>query len=249
MSNSGFGSYNGLTVDDNALIAVGARKVPGVKGATIQTEVLALDVAGQDLIRWGTTYVWPSDSGEAMTLVSTTADTVTIAVVGLDENFAEQVKVVVLTGITPVAVPGLWTRINLLDVLGPVRATGIITINGSGNIYSYIDPAFQISDVGIYTSPAGTTTQVLSIYASIVSDSGNADVGVEVTIKFRQIGGVFKKAFGMGLQRRGTSSIQLTNTVPNALAGPIDNILSADPSAAGVAISSRVALLVQEPRK
>tara|TARA_R110000851_G_C13101812_1_gene568629 strand:+ start:6798 stop:6902 length:105 start_codon:yes stop_codon:yes gene_type:complete len=33
MSNKGFGSYNGLLADDAVLIAIGARKVPGVKGA------------------------------------------------------------------------------------------------------------------------------------------------------------------------------------------------------------------------
>ena len=81
MSNGGFGSYNGLTADDDALIAVGAGKVPGVSGANLQAQLPSLALAGQDLIRWGTTYIWPNDSGEAMTLVSTSAaDTVPILV-------------------------------------------------------------------------------------------------------------------------------------------------------------------------
>ena len=50
MSNGGFGSYNGLAAEDMPLLGVGAGKVPGVEGATIQTEVDNLNGAGQDLI-------------------------------------------------------------------------------------------------------------------------------------------------------------------------------------------------------
>lgn len=250
MSSSGFGSHNGLTVEDNALIAIGAGKVPGVKGANLQAQIPALVLAGQDLIRWGTTYVWPSDSGEAMTLVSTVAgDTSPIAVVGLDIDFKEQVRIVALTGTTPVAVPGTWTRINLLDVVGPVRTTGIVTINGNGNTYGRIEPTFQMSDMGVYTSPAGKNAQILSVFSSIVRESGNSDSSVEVSISFRQVGGVFKKALGFGLQRRGTSALQIDNVMPNALPGPIDNIVSAKPTTNNVSMSIRMALLTQEPNK
>tara|TARA_R110001632_G_scaffold83915_3_gene185432 strand:- start:1159 stop:1908 length:750 start_codon:yes stop_codon:yes gene_type:complete len=249
MSNKGFGSYNGVSADDAVLMAIGANKVPGVKGATIQSEVPALAIAGQDMIRWATTYIWPSDSGESMTLVSTNAaDTTPIAVVGLDENFLERVTLVTLTGLTPVAVPGLWTRINLLDVVGAVRIVGIVTINGSGNIYNYISPNYQVSDVGFYTSPAGKTAQILSAFSSLITNSGN-DSYAKMSISFRQVGGVFKKALGFGLQRRGTSAITIHNTIPNSLIGPIDNIIRAEPSGAGLTASVRVALLLQEPNK
>tara|TARA_R110002153_G_scaffold195163_6_gene348574 strand:- start:1266 stop:2015 length:750 start_codon:yes stop_codon:yes gene_type:complete len=249
MSNKGFGSYNGVSSSDAILLAIGANKVPGVKGGTIQAEVDNIAAAGQDMIRWATTYIWPSDSGEAMTLVSAdAADTMPIAVVGLDENFLERVTIVTLTGLTPVAVPGLWTRINMLDVLGAVPSLGVITINGSGNIYNYISVDLQVSDVGFYTSPAGATAQVLSIYSSIVKQGG-PDTSLRVGFQFRAVGGIFKKAAAMGLQRRGSSSGTLTNTIPNSLLGPIDNIIYLEPSATGISATVRASILVQEPSK
>ena len=251
MSSKGFGSSNGLSVDVDALIAVGAGKVPGVGSFAIQASVTPLDTNGQDLISWATEYVWPNDAGEVMTIKSDNAADVglPVLVLGLDENFSSKVTVAILNGLTPVALPGLWSRINFMDVRGLIASVGNVDVEGDGNIYCRVAPEFQISNMGIYTSPAGSTVAILDVYASMVRSQGNSDDALEVDIYFKPTNDHFKLVFELGLQRRGSSSFQGNNTVPNARLGPVDFKVRVVASSSTVSAGVRMTMLQQEPNK
>jgi len=236
----------GVPFAGDALLAIGAGKVPTVDHSTLQAQTTGLDIGGQDMIDWATEYIWPSDSGEAMSIASTdAADTVPVLVVGLDTEFLPKQVVVVLTGVTPVGL-GTFTRINLITTLGTVPTIGIVDVTGSGNTYCRMNPDKQISSMGVYTSPAGKASQILSLFASIIRSGGNADAELEASLYFRPPNSVFKWAVGFTLQRRGTTTIGVDNTIPRAIEGPTDHVFRALPSATNMTISLRMAFLLQD---
>lgn len=246
MASRGYFS-DGVMPEQDALIAIGARKFTGARGWTQQTKTTNISLTEQDLIDWATTYTFPSDSGESMTLVSSNAaDNQTIVIVGLDVNFEQVIVPVTLTGLTPVPVPVILTRVNLLDNISSTAVLGTISIASGANIYCQILPANQISTMGIYTSPAGKTTQILNLFASMIDLTGNTDTSVDCVLKFRPVGGVFKLGLDFGMQRRGTTSFSAKNTIPNAIQGPIDNKFSALATASGVNVALRISYLLQD---
>ena len=82
-------------------------------------------------------YVFPSNSGEIMEIVSSDgSDTQGVIVQGLDENFSEKTWTGILTGSTPVNI-GTWTRIFRAYNDGSVDFAGNITINEVGGSIDY----------------------------------------------------------------------------------------------------------------
>lgn len=189
---------NGISIDADPMIAVGVGKVRGVSHHILQAFYEDVPVADSDFIRWATSYTYPSDTGEAMALVSTEpTDTQSILVIGLDENFLPKKETVNLTGTTLVPLPGLWTRVNNISNVDSTPFTGTVNVTNAGNtvIYCQALPDLQVSDMGIYSSPANKLVQVLSTIGAMVKDGGaNSSVGLRVYYRVKD--GVFKRAFG-----------------------------------------------------
>jgi len=236
----------GVAYGADVLIPVGTGQVPTVDHNTLQAQTRDLDTAGQDMIDWALTYIWPSDAGEAMSMVSDNAlDNALVLVSGLDLDFKTKNVVLPLDGLTPVSI-GIFTRVNVVTTIGTTPTVGMVSVTGNGNTYGQMDPGKQISSMGVYTSPAGKLSQILSISSSMVKAGSNADASLEAGLYFRAPNSVFKWAVGWSLQRRGSTTISVKNEIPRAIEGPVDHIIKVIPSANGMMLGIRMALLLQD---
>ena len=92
-----------------------------------------------------------------LTLVSTSsADTGTIYIAGLDKNFNLLSEYIVLNGTTPVTSVNSYLRVNGLYATSFTNA-GTISAKVSTTAYGYINPGVGQSQMGVYTVPNGYT--------------------------------------------------------------------------------------------
>lgn len=122
----------------------------------------------EGLTQSGGAYVYPS-SAVQMTLVSSTTDTQTIFVMGLDANFNMLSEYITLNGTTGVTTVNSYFRINGLNVVNGVNA-GTVTCKNSTVLYAQINPGIGQTQASIFTVPNGYT-----FYLSYVQ--GNASIG------------------------------------------------------------------------
>jgi len=128
----------------------------------------ALGPLWEGLTQSGGAYVYPS-SAVQMTLVSSTTDTQTIFVMGLDANFNMLSEYITLNGTTGVTTVNSYFRINGLNVVNGVNA-GTVTCKNSTVLYAQINPGIGQTQASIFTVPNGYT-----FYLSYVQ--GNASIG------------------------------------------------------------------------
>ena len=248
--------HSGVTFKDNPLIAIGAGKSVKNSSATpLASRSVSIADTRQVLASHSATYTVPANTGESLTLVSASASDTAVAVrvSGLDGDFKEHTETVILTGITPVAVPGTWTRVNELTVTSPAAPVGIVQIEGSA-VFAEILPGVNRSRTGIYSAPAGYSMQVLDIVATMVRTQGNADASGIVYISYSLIVDIEDvwtnlaviEAFSFGLQRRGNSVISLPVLIPVTTNGPIDVIYEGEADAAPAEMSIRTTVLLEQ---
>ena len=205
----------------------------------------------EDIVVQGGTYQFLSDSGEAIQASSTSAaDVYDLVIIGLDANFVEQVVVVTLTGLTPVLVPGLWTRINRVANNNGTEFTGTVdvvdTATGS-KVVARAVPEDQITQQMVYTVPAGKLAYV-KLFGMSFNKSGGSGGNAIVRLRARRFGKVFTTTLRAGLQKEGTSALLQENLIPTAFPAKTDIKMSAIASASGSDVSGLMQLVVIEEK-
>lgn len=241
---------NGVDSSDMYLVAVGADKVPNVTYANANAKRTNLSAVGlTDITDFTDSYIFPSNSGESLTAVSDNAADVgnVIQIRGLDENFLLQEEIFVTNGLTPVNIPGTWTRVN--EVNGLLNTfIGDITVAGA-NTYAVAYADTQQSSQGVYTSPADKRAHILTIVPGIVKVAGGVESSVQGQLKIRAAnipGGSFRIPFYFGLKTNGTTTITLENKIPQGLPGAFDLVYEAQATAASTTLYIRTAILLQD---
>lgn len=207
-------------------------------------------IAHGDVTPFTNTYVFPSNTGQAMEIVSSNAADVgiSITVVGLDENWLDKTQIVVLNGMTPVALSGLWSRINYVfhSSLTDVEFQGNVDVRGAGGgtIFSRALSGAQESSQTVFSVPDKKYWIVNSLIGTITKSIGSAGSNVEILFTIRFRGGVWRHPFSFGLQRDGQSSISFENFYPERLNGPADIICQAQASDAGIKTAVRYGVLM-----
>lgn len=103
-------------------------------------------------------YVYPTSS-VAMTFSSSSAETLTMVVSGLDANYVIKTAVVTFSGSTSGTVAAgtsSFFRINAMRITSGTNVGTITAVNG-GVYYAQINPGNGISQASIYTVPSGYT--------------------------------------------------------------------------------------------
>lgn len=103
-------------------------------------------------------YVYPA-SAVAMTFTSTLAETLTLRVEGLDENYDIKTATVTFSGGTTGTVTSgtdVFFRINALQIISGTNV-GNITASNGGTVYAQINAGAGRSQASIYTVPNGYT--------------------------------------------------------------------------------------------
>lgn len=246
---SGRGHYsNGIDVEHDVLIAVGAGKFTGVYGATLQGVGVGLiqDVDNPDVLAPGVPTVYPSDASETITVASSNAsDTgIVVRVNGLDENFDLVEQEAVLLGTATVPLTGKWARVNAVRILGPSAALGTVTVSGPSGVLCYANARDQRSVVGRYSVPTGYTVQVLGMLGSMTKDGGGANAAAVLSLHFRRPGLPFSREFGFAVERR--NSVEFRSDLPEGVVGPADLEFRGYADASDVDALARSELLIQE---
>lgn len=240
---SGRGYTTKVSAEDHFLASVGGGKIPGLTHNNWNAyDPTASTTDYLPLTEWqNSAYTFPSDSGEAMTIVSTVAgDLGKVMVFGLDQNFMRKEQIVTLNGTTPVALDGLWTRIN--EIIGVDAFTGNVSIGTYCTAY----PEYQQSLSGVYSSPADERTYFIGVSANVVKVSGGSDSYADLRLRYRVVGGTFKISFFVGLATPGSSAHVTPNFIPEAVPGPADFVWRAKATAANTAVYCRTGLLFEK---
>jgi hypothetical protein len=244
-------NFRGARANQDYILAAGLDNVPGSTVHAIQGSNGSLATSRQTLAPFlSGRYVYPSDAGEVMSIASDNAADVgvLIRVRGLDTDFLEKTEVVELAGTTPVALTGLWSRINELRNVGGSEHLGQVTVSNGGNTYSAAGPEEQRSLLGVYTVPADKVAQVLSVIGTMVRSGGtDANVVLYLSLRARPVGAAITD-FAFGVQRQGDNSIEFINTAPSQIPGRTDIEISGEASATNNSVLARVGLLLTEVR-
>jgi len=127
---------------------------------------------------------------------STAADVTEMTITGLDENWAIVTKVVTLTGVTPVTLPGLWTRVFRVRNETPLAHVGTVYFSRGvtnapgvpvvGEAEASSLPLTQGSQMCHFTVPAGHTSFVKNFHISTTKGKDVRAYGFH-----RDFGGIF----------------------------------------------------------
>ena len=149
----------------------------------------------------GTNYVFPSDAGETIQIVSDDAsDNQPTIVVGLDENFLQKEEQVYLNGTTPVSLSGLWSRVfrvynnGSTDYAGNVCTikNGTWTGTSSPNVYAKINIGNNQTLMSVYTIPANYTGYLLKFTITAQNIGSSSTIGFTIHMSIREYGKVFR---------------------------------------------------------
>lgn len=172
-----------LAGDFNLQVARG--KVNGVSLVNLYGYQAAVDGTYIPVWENATTYTYPSNGGETMTLYSSsTSDTnVTVFIDGLDTNFAIQTETLVLTnGTTGVNTTKQYRRINNMRIIGSVNAVGILRLSNTGKTTTYAQIAIGTGKTqwSMYTVPSGYTFFLNRVTATASATSSAKVLGYRV---------------------------------------------------------------------
>lgn len=182
--------------------------------------------AATDVWEYGATqalYIFPATSGEAIEMVSDDeTDDQEITIVGLDENGLDQTVSVNLTGDTEVAIPGLWTAVNMAYNSDSTVHDGEVLIQGDGststNIFATLCADCQQTSQAIYKLASNKVAAIVNLSTSMNKPLG-ATVSTIYNAEISAPGKVFRTQIRYGLQENGTSNISSNLIIPEII-GP-----------------------------
>lgn len=139
-----------------------------------------------------TSYTYPSDAGEIMTLYSSSASDTAVSVLidGLDSNYNIQAETLVLTnGTTGVLTTKAYRRINNMRVVGNNNPVGIIRLSNAGKTttFAQINVGTGKTQWSMYTVPAGYTFYLNRVTAAASATSAAKVLGYRVYQQFNGI--------------------------------------------------------------
>jgi hypothetical protein len=144
-------------------LQVGRGQILGHQGINIFGYSTAIGNVEQAIWEGSTTggndYVFPTSSAQ-LQLVSTSASdgtSLSVQILGLDINFNPITEVIALNGTTTVTSVNSYYRVNGLYVTNGTNVGTIKATQGSSTIYAQINPGIGMTQMAVYTVPAGYT--------------------------------------------------------------------------------------------
>lgn len=191
----------------------------------------------EDIWPYGGLYPFASfdATGEGVGLVlyassTETADNQVITVIGLDENWCDQVKEVTLNGRNQVQIDGQWKRVNATINLNGTSTTGDVYIAESDSLTLGVpDTPSKIKQLmpqedqnaasAVRTIGACTQAYFLDVWGSmVVSGVAPTNAAVEIATFIRYYGGIFFNAGTISLM---TNGLPIWNYHPKLVIDPL----------------------------
>jgi hypothetical protein len=109
-------------------------------------------------------YTYPSSAAQLVLVSDSASDNTTRSIVinGLDANYAIQQEIIALNGTSNVTTTKSFLRINGMEMLNSTN-TGNITASISSTVYAKINAGIGLTQMSIYTVPAGYTFYLSSV--------------------------------------------------------------------------------------
>jgi len=172
-----------LSADFNYQVARG--KVDGVSLVNLYGYQATVDGVWIPVWENATAYTYPSNSGEQMTLYSSSAsDTnVTVFIDGLDSDHVAISETLILTnGTVGVSTVKSYHRINNVRVIGTVNPVGILRLSNTGKTVTYaqINVGVGKTQWSLYNVPAGYTFFLNRVTAAASATSAAKVLGYRV---------------------------------------------------------------------
>ena len=178
---------------------------------------------------WGASvaYPWSAwDTPGTVSLVSTsTADTASVTVYGLDENFAQQTVVYPMTGTVAVTTTEQWARIHhMVYNSSPIPNAGNVTATIDSTVVAFIKLGEDASQMAQYTVPAGFTGYVMQGTANIGKGNDGAGSfrtrlfgsGFQVAMYFQLYQSTFNYVFTTPMKLPEKTDLDVVMTASNA---------------------------------
>jgi hypothetical protein len=192
--------------------------------------------AWEDVWDYGGDYNWPSDSGEAMFISSSSAaDTHEMVVEGLDENFLAVSETVTLQGQTFVPLTGLWSRVHRAYNNGATSLAGTVYISSDNTdaggdgvpdvttaIHATVPPDANQTLQAIYTVPYGFILAIKRVRVNLLPVAGGTVKQCKIHIDIRPFGKYWRTQASFGLITTGASFVSETLNIPAPFAAKTD---------------------------
>ena len=148
----------------------------------------------------GGAYEFPSDTGETLRVVSTTAngdlpDTQSITIEGLDQDFNTQTWTGNLDGENLVDITGTWTRVYRAYNNDANDILGVANIHKSGDVstsYAQILDGNNQTLMCVYTIPADCTGYMVKFLLTAFNSGSASQIGYTIHLRVREFGKVFR---------------------------------------------------------
>ncbi len=186
-------------------------------------------------------YVFPSDVGETMFIVSdNAADNQTILVQALSEDWDEVDIPVALSGTTPVEIPVKAARVNRVINISTTETQGDVSVTnaGGGVTFAVMLASEGISTQVLFSVPRGFNAKLEDTFVTL-NRSGNQDTSVIFRYRRRPFGGVFGTGARFGLSKRGTSATNLPVKNVTPITAKSDIMLLAEADNGSTDVSAR----------
>ncbi|MCP4209830.1 MAG: hypothetical protein GY767_22705 [Shimia sp.] len=194
--------------------AVFAGCADGVRGNVKFGATSSPTTAAADVWPLATEYEFPADAGEPIGVYSSDAAdagvVVGLRVIDAADGLEKSVDVTLTAGV-PVVIDMDICAINRMSVDGAKACVGTIYArgdNGTGTAFALIEPAHQQTQQCPYMVPAdcwATTRRALVT----INRAGNRDAAVGFSYLVREPGGVFRTLAQWGLQKEGSSVVDI----------------------------------------
>lgn len=223
-------------------LAIGAGLVNGVHQHNIFGAVVGLvadtekDITSLPVV----SIPLPANAGEALEIVSDDpADTAFIQIGALGPDGAAMPLITVqLNGTTAVPL-GVLSRINSAASVDLAGFDGDLSIQqaGGGTVFALVLEANQQLNQGQRSVASGKTWAVGNLVGTMQKSLG-ADTDCVLIVKFKGFSQTkWRRAFGFGLQRSGSTSIEFNNKYPDMNDGPADIKVSAIATVTGTDVA------------
>lgn len=166
----------------HALLEVSSKRLPGVTPYNIFGVNRAVGTGWETVWNGPANYVYPSSALQMSLVSSSAADTMAVAISGLDANYNQIADLVTLNGLTPVTTNLNFYRINSAAILSGSNV-GNISISNGGTVYGYIEAELGATQTCSFTVPVNCSLYIFRINVASGTANGNQYISYRNTVR------------------------------------------------------------------
>jgi hypothetical protein len=166
----------------HALLEISSKQIPGVTPVNVFGINRDVGTAWETVWNGPAAFAYPSSAVQMSLVSSNAADTMTVAISGLDANYNQIADLVTLNGTTPVTTNINFYRINSAAILSGSNV-GNISISNGGTVYAYIEAELGATQMCGFTVPVDCSLYLFRINIASGTANGNQYISYRNTTR------------------------------------------------------------------